>query len=154
VLASPTGERRVAADRFFLGLYETDMQDDEIIVAVEVPAQRAGQNVAILEIARRSGDYAMAGVACSVTIGAGTVTAARLVYFGVGGTPVLAEEASAALVGRALDAAAINAAQAALGGDLDPPDDMHGSGEMKRHLARVLTRRALNSFIETERRAA
>jgi aerobic carbon-monoxide dehydrogenase medium subunit len=153
VLASETGERRVPAADFFLGLYETAMHDDEIILAVEVPKPRPGQRSIILEIARRSGDYAMAGIACSVDLADGVVKAARLVYFGVGPQPVMAPSASAALLGKALGEASMAAAQAALAADLDPPDDLHGPGAMKLHLCRVLTGRALTGFMG-ERRAA
>lgn len=153
VLASETAERRVPAAAFFLGLYETAMRDDEIILAVEVPTLRSGQHAVILEIARRSGDYAMAGLVCSLDVSGDVVTAARLVYFGVGTGPVLANAASAALVGKALGEATIAAAKAVLGDDLDPPDDLHGAAAMKLHLCRVLTGRAL-ACSAGERRAA
>ncbi len=153
VLASETGERRVPATTFFLGLYETAMRDDEIIMAVDVPKQRPGQNTVILEIARRSGDYAMAGIACSIDVADGVASTARLVYFGVGEAPVQARAASVALIGKALSESSIAAAQAALADDLDPPDDLHGPGAMKLHLCRVLTGRALAGFAG-ERRAA
>lgn len=154
VLASESGERRVPATSFFLGLYETAMEEDEIIIAVEVTKQRPGQHTSILEIARRSGDYAMAGFACSIDMASDVVSAARLVYFGVGPAPVQAQAASAALVGKALGEASITVAQAALGDDLDPPDDLHGPGAMKLHLSRVLTRRALGSFMAERQMAA
>ena len=153
VLASHASERRVPATAFFLGLYEIEMVEDEIITAVEVPRQRQEQQTCILEIARRSGDYAMAGLACSLDARAGEVSAAKLVYFGVGEAPVRAKAASAALVGKALSDVSIASAQAALAADLDPPDDLHGPGAMKLHLSRVLTGRALIGFMG-ERRAA
>ena len=154
VLASRTGERRVQAAEFFRGLYETEMREDEIIVAIEIASQRPGRHASILEIARRSGDYAMAGIACSVDLAGGKVSAARLVYFGVGEAPVQARAASAALVGNSLSDAAIAAAQAALADDLDPPDDLHGPGAMKLHLSRVLTGRALAGFMDNRQAAA
>lgn len=154
IAASPEGERAIPARDFFLGLFETALRDDEIIVAVEVPRPHAGQQATILEITRRSGDYAMAGLAASVILKGGSVAEARLVYFGVDSVPAFAAGASAVLKGRALDATAIADAEAALSGDLDPPDDLHGPGEMKRHLCRVLTRRVLTSFLTGERAAA
>jgi carbon-monoxide dehydrogenase medium subunit len=96
----------------------------------------------------------MAGLALAMSLDAGRVAAPRLVFFGVGAGPVLAARAGAALDGRALDAAAIAAAQAALADDLDPPADMHGPPEMKRHLARVLTQRALAKFLPATEAAA
>jgi aerobic carbon-monoxide dehydrogenase medium subunit len=142
VLASGAGERRVAARDFFTGLLQTALAAGEIIAAVEIPL--AARVSAIEEVARRSGDYAMAGLAAAWRLEGGRVAAPRLVCFGVGNGPVLALRAGAALEGRVLDAASIAAAQTALAQDLDPPQDLHGPPEMKRHLARVLTARVLS----------
>lgn len=152
VTASATGERRIPARDFFTDLLQTALNPGEIIAAVEIPL--AARLSAIQEVARRSGDYAMAGLAAALRLEGGRVVAPRLVYFGVGNGPVLAARASAALEGRALDAAAIAAAQAALAQDLDPPQDLHGPPEMKRHLARVLTGRVLNGFLPAKEIAA
>ncbi|MBS7788410.1 xanthine dehydrogenase family protein subunit M [Roseococcus sp. SDR] len=152
VTASAAGERRIPARDFFTDLLQTALNPGEIIAAVEIPL--AERRSAIQEVARRSGDYAMAGLAAALRIEGGRVVAPRLVYFGVGTGPVLAARASAALEGRALDAASIAAAQAALGEDLDPPQDLHGPPEMKRHLARVLTGRVLNGFLNPSEIAA
>ena len=154
VLASAAGERRVAARDFFTGLFETALRPGELIAAVEVPVATSAARSAIVEVARRSGDYAMAGLAAALRLEGGRVAAPRLVYFGVGSGPVLAARACAALDGRVLDDAAIAAAQAALAEDLDPPSDLHGPPEMKRHLARVLTRRALTGFLPAAEAAA
>jgi carbon-monoxide dehydrogenase medium subunit len=154
VLVSAQGERRVAARDFFTGLLETALRPGELIAAVEVPVATAASRSAIMEVARRSGDYAMAGLAASLRLEGGRIAAPRLVYFGVGNGPVLAAAASAVLEGRMLDAAAIAAAQAALAGDLDPPSDLHGPPAMKRHLARVLTGRALSRFLPATEVAA
>ena len=128
VLASARGERRVAAEDFFTGLFTTALAPDELIAAIEVPI---GQGGSIAEIARRSGDYAMCGLA---------LVGARPVFFGVGPGPVLAREAGAALARGDVEAAC-----AALDADLDPPADLHGPPAMKRHLARVLLRRAMGA---------
>jgi carbon-monoxide dehydrogenase medium subunit len=154
VLASAEGERRVGAADFFLGLFETAMREDEIIVAIEVPHAGSSRRVSIREIARRSGDYAMAGLALSAEMTGATVRSIRPVYFGLGSVPVLATGAAAALAGRVPDAAALAEAEAALEADLDPPDDLHGPPAMKRHLARVLLRRALGDIAPEARLAA
>jgi carbon-monoxide dehydrogenase medium subunit len=146
IAVSPRGERRIAAAAFFTGLLSTALAADELIAAVEVPVATAANRSVILEVARRSGDYAMAGLAAWLAMDGARVASARLVFFGVGSGPVLATRATAALSGQALDANAIAAAQAALAQDLDPPADMHGPPEMKRHLARVLVQRALSSL--------
>jgi carbon-monoxide dehydrogenase medium subunit len=154
VLASAAGERRVPAASFFTGLLETALRPGELILAVEVPTATPAHRSAIVEVARRSGDYAMAGLAACVRLDGPRVAAARLAYFGVGNGPVLAQGAMAALQGRTLGAESIAAAQAALAGDLDPPSDLHGPPEMKRHLARVLTARALSRFLPATEIAA
>jgi len=152
IAASAKGERRIPAADFFTDLLQTALEPQEIIAAVEIPVtQRLG---AIEEITRRSGDYAMAGLAATLALDAGRVVAPRLVYFGVGNIPVLAAAAARALEGRSLDRASITAAQQALAEDLDPPRDLHGPPEMKRHLARVLTERVLLGFLSPKVQAA
>lgn len=152
IAASAKGERRIPAAAFFTDLLQTALEPQEIIAVVEIPVtQRLG---AIEEITRRSGDYAMAGLAATLALDAGRVVAPRLVYFGVGNIPVLAAAASRALEGRSLDRASISAAQQALAEDLDPPRDLHGPPEMKRHLARVLTERVLLGFLNPKVEAA
>lgn len=133
ILLSREGERRVPARDFFLGLFETALAPGEIIAAVEVPVTSASARTAIQELSRRAGDYAMAGLA-AWSDGENT----RLVYFGMGEIPVLAERASAALLTRG-----IKAAEDALAEDLSPIADQHSTSEMKLHLARVLTRRVV-----------
>lgn len=152
VAASAAGERRIPARDFFTNLLQTALRPGEIIAAVEIPM--TGCVSAIQEVARRSGDYAMAGLAAALRLEAGRVATARLVYFGVGNGPVLAISAGAALEGKPLDDAGIAAAQAALTDDLDPPQDLHGPPEMKRHLARVLTVRVLGGFLPARELAA
>jgi carbon-monoxide dehydrogenase medium subunit len=154
VIASKAGERRIAARDFFTGLLQTALRPGEIIAAVELPCAGPSDRSTIAEVARRLGDYAMAGLAARLTFAAGAVATARLVYFGVGNGPVLAATAAAALEGRALAPAAIEAAAAALTTDLDPQADLHGPPEMKLHLARVLTRRALTRFLPATEIAA
>jgi aerobic carbon-monoxide dehydrogenase medium subunit len=154
VIASRTGERRVPAADFFQGLFTTALDTGEIITAVEVPVATATSRQTIVEVTRRSGDYAMAGLAAALEIDGGVVTSARLVFFGIGSGAEVARGASAALTGKALSAETIAAAQAALDGDLDPPTDLHGGPEMKRHLARVLIRRALTASPGSSEQAA
>jgi carbon-monoxide dehydrogenase medium subunit len=155
VLVSRDGERRVAAEEFFKGYYETALRPYEIILAVEIPRASSRFACGIQEIARRSGDYAMAGLAfTSGRDDQGRLLDPRLVYFGVGSGPVVAKGAMAALACRAPEAACIASAQAALAGDLDPPADMHGGPELKRHLSRVLLARVLAPFAPAALEAA
>jgi carbon-monoxide dehydrogenase medium subunit len=154
VARSPKGERRIAAAQFFTGLYATALNDRELIAAVEFPVARPGERYAILELARRSGDYAMAGLAVRAKVAANRLVDPNLVFFGVGDRPVVAARAMEALAGKPVLPATIAAANAALDADLDPPADQHGSPEMKRHLARVLLARALDRLTGGEEQRA
>jgi carbon-monoxide dehydrogenase medium subunit len=146
IARSATGERRIPAAQFFTGLYATALAQHELIAAIEFPVAGPSERSAILELARRSGDYAMAGVVARAQVADGTLAEPRVVFFGVGELPVLANGAAAAIAGKPATAATIAAGQAALDADLAPSADLHGSPEMKRHLARVLLARALNKI--------
>lgn len=155
VARNAADERRIPAAEFFTGLYATALRPHELIAAVEFPVAKAGERSTIIELARRSGDYAMAGIVARAKIAGSTLVEPRIVFFGVGDGPVRAERAMAAAGGKQVMAETIAQAQAALDADLDPPADQHGSADMKRHLARVLLARALNRLTgRVEARAA
>jgi carbon-monoxide dehydrogenase medium subunit len=142
VAASREGERRIPAATFFRGLYETALRPYEMIVAVEIPKIGSARRQVVLELARRSGDYAIVGIVLAADVSAeGGLSTPRAVFFGVGLAPILAEGAMAALAAGDLTGAA-----EALAGDLDPSADLQGSPEMKRHLARVLLGRAVSAL--------
>ncbi|MSQ21346.1 MAG: xanthine dehydrogenase family protein subunit M [Betaproteobacteria bacterium] len=143
IIAGKSGERRVQARDFFKGLYTTALQPKEILVAIEIPLLGAGYRSAFLELARRHGDYAIAGVAAIAKLDAGKFRDVRLAYLGVGATPILAKGAMAAIEGNAYSAEVVAAAQQALGRELDPIGDLYSAPPTKTHLARVLTGRAL-----------
>jgi len=154
VARSATGERRVAAEAFFLGLYATALEANELIAAVEFPLRKSGERSTILELARRAGDYAMAGIVAHGAVDGTYLADPRIVLFGVGEVPVMAIRAMAALAGRPAEAASIAAAQAALAQELDPPADLNGGADMKRHLAQVLLARAIARLVaDAEARA-
>jgi carbon-monoxide dehydrogenase medium subunit len=141
VARGPAGERVVPAGGFFTGFLETELRPDEMIVEVRLPAPRPG--AAICEFARRHGDFAIVAVAAWVDREDGVCRDARVVLGGVGGTVQRATGAEAALIGSGLSSGAIEgAAQEAAAGS-DPPGDIHGSAEYRRHLVRVLTARAI-----------
>jgi carbon-monoxide dehydrogenase medium subunit len=130
VLAGPRGERRVAAARFFRGLFETDIQCGELLIAAEFP--RVERSV-FLELARRHGDYAIVGIAAVAS-----ASWRRFAFCGVGPTPLLAAGAS--------QAKTLDAALQALRQDLRPSADLYHSGATKLHLAGVLLSRAWNTL--------
>jgi CO/xanthine dehydrogenase FAD-binding subunit len=147
------GERWVEAGDFFSGLFSTALTPDEVLVEVALPASPPRTGWAFLEVARRHGDYAQVGVAARVTLEEdGRCREARLVFLSVGDAPVEARRAAAGLAGEALSGAAIAAAaETAAREEIDPTGDIHASAAFKRHLARVLTARALARAAERAR---
>jgi aerobic carbon-monoxide dehydrogenase medium subunit len=144
-LRGADGARRVEASQFFRGLYETDLRPGEVVTAVTIPAH-TGCRSAIAEFARRHGDYAMIGLAAHARLDGKALADARLVFFGVGAKPVLAQAAAAAIEGSEIDDASIAAAKEALADDLEPVGDLHASAATKLHLAGVLTARVLRQL--------
>lgn len=143
VLRSLTGERRVTATDFFTGLFATVLAPGELLVAIEIPARAARTGSAFLEVARRHGDYALAGVAVDLSLdAAGRVANVRIGLLSVGDYPVLAR-AGAVLVGLAPTAENVLAVAEAVRAEVDPPSDIHADAAYRRQLASVLTRRAL-----------
>jgi carbon-monoxide dehydrogenase medium subunit len=152
VLESVRGRREVAAGDYFKGLYETVRRPDELLIEARMPAMRPDTAPVFLELARRHGDFAIAGLAFALRMDGGAVADGRLVYFASEDRPRLARAALAAIKGKRLDREAAEAAVAALAGDLDPMSGPQGSARMRLHLQRVLTRRAL--AIAAERASA
>jgi len=135
-IAGPKGRRSVKADDFFTGLYETAIGADEMLTLIRLPAADATARYGFAELSRRHGDYAVAGLAASAMADGAKLKDVRLAFFGVDLTPVRARGAEAALM-----AGDVDKAVAALGSDLDPPDDVQETGPVKKHLAGVLLRR-------------
>ncbi len=132
-LAGPDGHRSVAAEPFFRGLFETALSPRDVLTAIRVPLAERDSRFGFGEFSRRHGDYAMVGLAAQARAEGDGLRAIRLVYFGVGATPVRARNAEAALA-----AGDLAAAVGALARDLDPPDDLQATGPVKIHLAGVL----------------
>ena len=141
--------RWVKARDFFRGLFDTDLEPEEILTAIELPMLPARTGYAFLELARRHGDYAQAGVAVTVTLDeAGVCSEARLVYLNVGEIPMVAGETAVSLQGQKLtDDVIQSAAEMATQNEIEPTGDVHATADYKRHLAKVLTVRALKQAI-------
>lgn len=142
------GERWVEARDFFAGLFTTVLEPEEMLVEVALPPPPPNTGWAFMEVARRHGDYAQVGIAARVSLEStgdgGRCREARLVYLSVGDGPVEAREAARMLAGTDLSDEAIAAASdKASREEMDPTGDIHASADFKRHLARVLTGRAL-----------
>jgi carbon-monoxide dehydrogenase medium subunit len=142
-------DRWIAAQDFFLGLFTTALEPDELLVEVEIPALPERTGTAFEEFARRHGDYALVGTCAMVTLAEdGTVGRARLVLFSVGDAPVPSASVSEALAGVRPTAEAIRNAVDAIEADIDPQSDIHATAAFRRHLAKVLARRTLARAVE------
>lgn len=137
--------RTVTADTFYIDLFETALEADEILTNIIIPPMPARTGYAFQEVARRHGDYAMAGVAAMVTNdAAGVCTDARLVFLNVGPIPMQAKEAAGMLVGQVITVELIEkAAEHAAANEIEPTGDIHASADYRRHLAKVLGKRTL-----------
>ena len=150
------GERWVDATDFYLGLFTTVLEPDELLVEIELPPMPARSGWSFMEVARRHHDFALVGVAAVMTLDRGRKKCeqARLVYFSVGDGPVEAHQAAAVLQGQEPTPAAIlEAAETAAAQDVDPNTDINASAEYRRHLVQVLGRRALTEAMDRARAA-
>jgi aerobic carbon-monoxide dehydrogenase medium subunit len=140
VARGPGGERVIPASEFFVGFFESALQPGEVLTQIRVPALD-GAGTSYVKFTQRALDWAIVGVAAVVRSSGGTVQEARIALTNMGTTPVRASAVEAALAGASgdgIDAAAAHADQGT-----DPPQDTFASPEYRRHLARVLTRRAI-----------
>lgn len=150
-LRSTARERWVDAADFFTGLFVTALEKGELLTAIEIPARPARGGHAFMEVARRHGDYALAGVAVELSLdAAGMVAAARIGLLSVADRPVLARAADA-LIGQNPTQDAIHAVGEAVRAEIDPPADIHADSRYRQQLAAVLTRRALTLAVERAR---
>jgi carbon-monoxide dehydrogenase medium subunit len=140
-IVGPQGKRSVKAEGFFKGLFETALGSNDVLSAVRFPAATADARVGFAELARRHGDYAIVGLAAVAKASGEGLSDVRLVYFGIGETPIRARKAEAALAGGAID-------DAVYALDLDPSDDIQATGAVKKHLAGVLLRRVAAQLME------
>jgi carbon-monoxide dehydrogenase medium subunit len=146
---STSGERWISAADFFTGILSTALREDELLVEIAVPALEARTGTCFLEMARRRGDFALMGVAATLTLDAdGRCVAARLVYCNADDRPFDAQQAAAALMGERIAAPAIEAAAEAATRAVRPTGGIHASAAFQRHLAGVLTRRAVAQAYE------
>jgi carbon-monoxide dehydrogenase medium subunit len=136
----------VLANDYFLGLYATARNEDEILVAVSFPKIKHNQVMVFDELTRRRGDYAMCGLAAAFDMQDKQIVSARLAYLSMAETPILAPQAAAALLGKPLNEETIQAAQTALDKDLSPSGDLHGSAMGKMHWAKVLLARSVRQL--------
>jgi carbon-monoxide dehydrogenase medium subunit len=139
-------ERWIEASNFFAGALTTDLQSDEMLVEIELPSPAPRTGCCFMEIARRRGDFAIAGVAVMVTLGERDQCAdVRMAFCGVGETPIDASSAADGLVGHRLTEAAITGTAKSVQAMIDPGGSVHATADYQRHIAGVLAERALHT---------
>jgi CO/xanthine dehydrogenase FAD-binding subunit len=146
-------ERWIAASDFFVGALTTALEFDEMLTEVELPVPPPRSGMSFMEVARRRGDFALIGVACSVQLDEDArCVAARIALCHAGDTPILAEDAGASLASELISPSAIDQAADLVQRAIDPGGNVHASKEFQRHLAGVLTKRALTVANDRARR--
>jgi CO/xanthine dehydrogenase FAD-binding subunit len=148
-LRSVRGERELEAAAFFVGLLTTDIQDDEMLVEVAFDRHSHRSGTCFTEVARRRGDFALAGIAALVILDEeGSFSGARLTCCGVGDTPVDVSAAAASLIGQRWSKPAIAVVAAEVQQAIEPAGNVHASADYQRHVAGVLVQRALHTAYE------
>jgi aerobic carbon-monoxide dehydrogenase medium subunit len=144
VVAGPAGERRVAASEFFRDLFETAVGDGELLTAIRVP-KHTGWSSHYEKFVRVSHQWSIVAVGVTLRVDGGVVAQARVGLTNMGSTPLRATAVEEALVG--VTAAGVADACAAVAAGTTPPSDLNGDADYRRHLATVLTRRAVQSAL-------
>jgi carbon-monoxide dehydrogenase medium subunit len=147
IVRGPHGERRIPANEFFTGIYETALSPQELLVAIEAPVAREDSAHFFDEFARRHGDYAIVGLAAEAIVRSGQFAELRLGFFAVGDRPLLAGAAARKLVDVAITPGILAGASAALSEELDPQEDQQATPAMRRHLAGVLLSRCVSTLL-------
>jgi len=147
IIHGPSGERKVAAKDFFIDLYTTSLASDDILVATEIPVSDGAQVFCFQELARRHGDYAVAGLAAVAQKQGDVLTQCKFTFFSVGATPVMAFKAQALIDGKKLNEQLISDAVKVARAEIETIADLTNSAEAKQHLVGVLLERALKQMI-------
>ncbi len=148
-VVGPDGPRTIPASEFVLTYFTNALGVGELLVRIRFRLPEPGSGSSFIELARRHGDYAISGVGAVVTLdGSGAVADSRIALIGVGDRAVRAPTAEVELHGRFPTADVLAAAAAAVDTDIDPLPDLHASESYRRHVAQVLTRRALARAVE------
>jgi carbon-monoxide dehydrogenase medium subunit len=147
-LAGPNGTRQVGAREFYEGAYFTTLEDGEILTAVRFTTPAAGHGWSYAKQKRKIGDYATAAAAVMLTMSGDNCASASVALTNVASTPLHAEAAANALVGSALDAAAIDKAAAEAMAIADPASDGRGPADFRIRVTGVMVRRAIGAARE------
>lgn len=148
---SRRGDRDVPAEALYVGPFKTSLAPDEVILSTRWPRSAPGEGRAFVELAQRHGDFTLACAACTVSVSEGEIVDARIAVGAVADRPLVVDDAAHAVIGRAADAGAAQAAGKAASAAVPGYDDHHASAEYRRHLAGVLVSDATRRAIERAR---
>jgi carbon-monoxide dehydrogenase medium subunit len=151
VVRSQSGERVVPAAEWFEGYFTTSRRPDELLAAVRFPTAGPGTGTSFEEVVRRHGDFAIVGLATSLTLSDGAISDARLAFAGVSDKPVRASAAEDLLVGERPSAELFEEAARRATADVDPPADLNGSSEYRKTVAAAVVRRGLRAAADNAR---
>ena len=147
VIHGPSGERKISAKDFFIDLYTTSLEPDEILVATEIPLATANQVFYFHELARRHGDYAVAGLAAVAEKQGSVLNNCVFTFFSVSSTPVMAVAAQDVVNGQVMNDQVIAKAVEAAREEIDAIADITNSAAAKTHLIGVLLERGLKHLV-------
>ena len=142
VIVGPSGTRTVAAADFFQDMFTTAIGEGEILAEVRVP-KHTGWGAHYEKFSRVAQQWSIVAVAATVRLEGGTIAQAAVALTNMGPVPIRATAVERALTGLAVDASAVAAAVAGIAEGTQPPSDLNGDREYRRHLASVLARRAV-----------
>jgi len=148
VARDPAGTRTIPIDHFFVGLFENSLRPGEVLTEIRIPKPAPGSGGAYLKLERKVGDYAVAAVAVQLQLAGGMLGGVRIGLTNVGPAPARAQNAEAALAGKAVTDDVVEAAGRAAAAECDPSADLRGDVDYKRDMVRVLTKRAVRRAIE------
>jgi aerobic carbon-monoxide dehydrogenase medium subunit len=152
-IVGPNGNRRIPATDFFMSTWATAMETDEVLAAAHFPIWSGNCGWAVAEVARRAGDFAMCGVVCGIQLDGQRLSRAALALFGVGSVPVRARAIEETLTGAVVDDLDLPAVGADVAATLDPPSDLHATGEQRRRMAKTLVPQVLAAAIDEAKHA-
>lgn len=147
IIHGPAGERRISAQDFFIDLYTTSLEPDDILVATEIPIASSNQVFYFHELARRHGDYAVAGLAAVAKKQGDVLTDCAFTFFSVDATPVMASQAQDIVNGQVVNPDLIARAVSAARSEIEAIADITNSAEAKQHLIGVLLERGLKHMV-------
>jgi aerobic carbon-monoxide dehydrogenase medium subunit len=143
VLEGPKGRRSVKADGFYLGMYATELAEDEILCEIRVPAFAPRTGYAYAKLKRKTGDWAAAAAAVVMRMSGDRVESVRIALTNAAATPLRARDAEQSLIGKALSESTLADAAARAMAICEPAEDLRGDAEYKTAMTGVMVRRAL-----------